>query len=191
MKEQRALPKVTPGTVPGCRAQPMGGKQRGRLLHGLSCNQTSTPLPPGWELRCRRARCFPHSPFHSHRAPHLSAAVSEPAWPPAASPPCRAAAEQRGMPVPLPHCRSGAGSAGESRGTVTLPGHHLPGHPAMVPQQSLGSREVAVHSSAPQLCTHTHSHACAHTCTPAWPADCLPSQRQTTVACESFMKYWR
>lgn len=51
MKEHRALPKLTPGTVPGCGAQPMGGKQRGRLLHGLSYNQSSNPPRMGAQMQ--------------------------------------------------------------------------------------------------------------------------------------------
>lgn len=181
----------------------MGGKQRGRLLHGVSCPQGPTPLPLGWGLSSRGAGCFRLSPSHSHGAPHPSAAVSEPAWPPAASPLCRAAAERRQTPDPLPHRRSWAGSVGENGGTVTLPGIHPPGASSCqdtLPRCCSGAEEglclplpIRLHLLHPRDCTmacrasqlrhragrgcspavHTHTHVCVHT-----PAQRLPSHSE-------------
>lgn len=141
-------------------------------------------------LSSREESCITCSPCQRQGAPHQSNAVSEPAWPPAVSLQCRAAAEQRQTPALLLHCRSGARSMGKSRGTITLPGNHLPGHPAT---GLLWGREGAVPPSAcqdtsvleqdcsrvcgnrqlwhwvgcgcSQLCTHTHSltHTDTHT----------------------------
>lgn len=46
IREHGALPKLTPGTVLGLGAQPMEGKQRETLLHGVSCTWGHTSLTP-------------------------------------------------------------------------------------------------------------------------------------------------
>lgn len=163
-------------------SSPWGGRQRGTLLHGVSCTWGHTSFPHDMGLSNRGGGCITCSPCHSQGAPHQSNAVSEPAWPPAVSLQCRAAAEQRQTPALLPHRRSGAGSVGESRGTITLPRHHLPGHPAAVPlwgreacqaasvsqdcSTVCGNRQLRhwVGCGCSQLCTHLH------TCSGHWVA---------------------
>lgn len=111
-------------------------------------------------LSSREDSCIICSPCYRQGAPHQSNAVSEPAWPPAVSLQCRAAAEQRQTPAPLPHCRSGARSVGKSRGTITLPGNHLPGHSATA---LLWGREGAVPLSAHQA-TSVLPQECSRVC---------------------------
>lgn len=50
----------------GGEAQPMWGKQRKRLLHGVNCIEGPTPLPLGWGLSCRGGWVLYVSPSHSH-----------------------------------------------------------------------------------------------------------------------------
>lgn len=161
------------------------------------------------------------SPCHRQGAPHQSNAVSEPAWPPAVSLQCRAAAEQRQTLALLLHCRSGARSVGKSRGTITLPGNHLPGHPAtlllwgregvvppsahqatsVLPQDCrrvCGNRQFWhwVGCGCSQLCTcaHTDTQTHRHEHIPIhlpWTVGCLPTERHTADAFGSFMKCQR
>ena len=128
MREHRALPKPTPGSAPGWGSSAHRGKAKGATVAWGEL-PPGPHSPPGWGLSRREAGCFRLSSSHGRRAPHLSAAVSEPAWSPAVSLPCRAAAAPRRTPGPLPRRRSGAGSAGESRGTVTLSGAGSAGTP--------------------------------------------------------------
>lgn len=126
MREHGALPKPTPEMVCAWGISAHGEKAKGETVAWGELHPGPYSSSPGWGLSHRAAGRFTYFPSHSHGAPHLSAAVSETAWPPAASLLCRAAAEQRRTPALLPHRRSGASSAGESRGTITLPGNHLP-----------------------------------------------------------------
>lgn len=47
IRDYGALPKPTLGIVLGLGAQPMGGKQKGRLLHGVNFTWGYTSLIPG------------------------------------------------------------------------------------------------------------------------------------------------
>lgn len=167
----------------GWGVQPTGGKAKGNTVAWGELHlgpHFPSPMIWGSAIEGMAASHAPHA--NSQGAPHQSNAVSEPAWPPAVSLQCRAAAEQRQTPALLPHRRSGAGSVGESRGTITLPRHHLPGHPAAVPlwgreacpaasvsqdcSTVCGNRQLRhwVGCGCSQLCTHLH------TCSGHWVA---------------------
>lgn len=91
----------------------LGAKQRGTHARG-ELPPPRSPLPLSGDGGSPKG--CPTCPHHHPGSPHLSGAVSEPAWPPAASPPCRAAAGPRRTPARPPHRRSGAGSGGTKRG---------------------------------------------------------------------------
>lgn len=107
-REHVAVPKPTPGAR-GARPKAKGDTCKGQAAP----NPAPCSHSPGIGACSKGA---PRAPASHPGAPHLSGAVSEPAWPPAASPPRRAAAGPRQTPARPLHCRSGAGSAGTKRG---------------------------------------------------------------------------
>lgn len=194
MREHGVLPKPTPGMVRGWGSSAHGEKAKEETVAWGELHPGHYSSSPGWGISHRATGRFTYFPSHSHGAPHLSAAVSETAWPPAASLLCTAAAEQRRTPALLLHRRSGASSTGESRGTITLPGIHLPAASSCqdtLPRCRSGAEKgpciplpIRLHLLCPRdrgtVCgasqlwhwaghggspvVHTRTHACAHTC---------------------------
>lgn len=186
----------------------MGGKQRGRLLHGVSCPQGPTSLPPGWGLSSRGAGASgsPHPtatelltralPFPSllglllrhhcvellqsggkrltlsHTA-DLGQALQERTE---ALSPCQEFTRQEPVPARTP-CHGAA--VGQRRGCAALcPSGSICFTPETAPWLARpASSGTGQDVAAPQPCTHTHTHVCAHTCTAA-PAHGLPSHSE-------------
>lgn len=77
IREHGALPKLSPGTVLGLGAQPMEGKQRERLLHGVSCTGGHTSLTPGYGAQQLRGQLH-HMPPHATAKELLTRAMPFP-----------------------------------------------------------------------------------------------------------------